>query len=401
MTPRRLSFEACEGRCLMAASPISVEAEDMQLVGFRPHERDGASGGEYVSVRTNNYGEAKHTFTIAEPGTYALLLTVKAPAGDKNALAFSIDGGPRQTWSFPTSNQYTTHTWPAPLTLSAGQHTIQVFGVDAGTQFDKFELKPLTTDPPTDPPVGPLDPAKAPGQNFDLSRFKLTLPVNSSGGLSGTSKEIGPQQLATYQSDWFKTSADGAMQFTTPVVGAKTSSNTSYTRTELRELNADGSLAKWTVAQGGKLAATVAVNQMPVADGGKLSRIVIGQIHGPDDELCRLYFDQAGKLYYGNDKSPSSEVFRDLKDAAGRVTSIPLGARFDYSIIVAGGRLVVSVTHNGTVYSASEAISSFWAGKGLYFKAGLYLGVGAPGSGAGTTGSGTGRVSFYSLRMTH
>jgi hypothetical protein len=141
---------------------------------------------------------------------------------------------------------------------------------------------------------------------------------------------------------------------------------------------------------------------LPVVGSGK-GRVVIGQIHGPDDELCRLYYDN-GQLYFYDDKSGPSqkELQYVLKSSSGASTNIPLNAPFEYSIVVANNALVVSAKYNGVTYSAADPISSFWPGKALYFKAGVYVQVGKPGSGAGTTGTGQGKVSFYKLaKPTH
>lgn len=278
-------------------------------------------------------------------------------------------------------------------------------------QFDSVKLgdtiefkqdQPTDPNPPVDPqpPTG-LDPSKAPAQNFKLTNWKITLPVNSSGTLGGSAKEYDPIPLNLEVEPYFYTGGDGAMVFNAPVLGT-TTGGSKYPRSELRELDDDGELAAWTVAEGGKLTATVAVTELPTATTGS-SRVVIGQIHGPDDELCRLYFNAGGKLSYANDKSGSSnkELSYDLKDAQGRVTNIPLGAKFDYSIVVAAGKLTVSATYNGVVYSASETISSFWTGKACYFKAGMYCQVGKPGSSAGSTGTGTGTAAFYKLEVSH
>lgn len=277
-------------------------------------------------------------------------------------------------------------------------------------QFDSLKVgdtidfdKPVV-DPPDepDPPVGNLDPTKAPGQNFDLAPWKLTLPVDSKGAKTGKAAEVSPIPATYKNAQWFTTGPDGSMVFSCPTDGAKTSSGTAYARSELREMVPGGDEIAWTVAQGGTLKATCAILEMPVATGGDLkrSRVVVGQIHGPDDELCRLYYE-AGKVYYGNDKSPTAEKFYDLKDSQGRVSAIPLGAKFDYTIQVAAGKLTVSATHGGVVYSASETISSFWNGKGLYYKAGMYCQVGKPGSSAGSTGTGTGTAAFYALSVSH
>jgi hypothetical protein len=87
----------------------------------------------------------------------------------------------------------------------------------------------------------------------------------------------------------------------------------------------------------------------------------------------------------------------DLKSSAGFTTQIPLNAQFTYSIKVTYSALKVTATFNNVVYSASEPISSFWPGLSLYFKAGDYVLVGLAGSGASSTGTGQGQISFYKI----
>ncbi|HMN68694.1 MAG TPA: polysaccharide lyase family 7 protein, partial [Bdellovibrionales bacterium] len=247
------------------------------------------------------------------------------------------------------------------------------------------------------PPVAGLDPAKAPAANFDLSLWKITLPVDSSGGFSGSAIEVKSIGAAYQKAPYFHTGADGGMVFMAPVEGA-TTSGSKYPRSELREMTASGGLAAWTAAQGGSLSATLAVNEVPMTSAGARGRVVIGQIHGPDDELCRLYYDN-GRLYFYDDKAGSGlkETQFILKSNSGAETNIPLNAKFDYSILVTPTMMTVSAVHSGVVYSASEMLSSFWPGKSLYYKAGVYVQVGKAGSGAGTTGSGKGQTTFYRL----
>jgi len=247
----------------------------------------------------------------------------------------------------------------------------------------------------------PLEPGLAPGQNFNLALWKLTLPLDRSGGSSGTASEVKPIP-ATYQNaPYFCTGADGSMVFLAPSSGA-TTSGSHYPRSELRELTASGSNAAWTIADGGTLSASLAVNELPETSAGVKGRLVVGQIHGPDDELCRLYFDQ-GKLYFHDDRSGPrhTELTYTLTSSTGALTSIALDQRFDYTIRASSTGLTVSASQGGVNYSASEPISTFWPGKALYFKAGVYVQMGKSGSAAGTTGRGQGKVSFYRLAIAH
>src|SRR5437867_13232120 len=97
-------------------------------------------------------------------------------------------------------------------------------------------------------PAWALDPTKPPSGNFDLTHWKLTLPVDSSGVTNGDAAEIQVSQLSTGYSNalYFYTAPDGAMVFWAPVTGATTSGST-YPRSELREMiNPGSSSVNWS-----------------------------------------------------------------------------------------------------------------------------------------------------------
>ncbi|MBJ6124488.1 polysaccharide lyase family 7 protein [Microvirga splendida] len=237
-----------------------------------------------------------------------------------------------------------------------------------------------------------LNPSVAPGGNFDLSNWKITLPVDSSGGLSGNAMEV--KNLSTYQnSKYFYTAADGAMTFVAPVDGA-TTSGSSYARSELREMNGTANAA-WNLKTGGFMSATLEVDAAPIRDGMG-GRIIVGQIHGQDDELVRLYWEN-GKLYFANDQAGSnnSETKFYFVNASGQQPSVSLDERFSYTINAKGSTLEVTIFADGQVYKSVSAINSVWQSDTFYFKAGAYLGANE------TNGTGYGQTSFYALNFNH
>jgi hypothetical protein len=116
---------------------------------------------------------------------------------------------------------------------------------------------------------GGLNATAPPGSNFDLSLWELQEPI----GAAGSPTIISPAMLAAgYQDSYFFTDPiDGAMTFWDPENGV-TTADSSYPRSELREMNADGSAANWPVAGTNVLAATVAITEVP-------DHVCIGQIH--------------------------------------------------------------------------------------------------------------------------
>lgn len=228
--------------------------------------------------------------------------------------------------------------------------------------------------------------------HFDLTGWKLTLPASRSF-FGGEAEEI--KDLAGYESRYFYDAPDGAMVFRAPV-SAPTTKGSKYPRSELRE-RSDGKDAAWTVAEGGTLTASLRVDQVPTLSSRTPGKIVIGQIHGKDDELIRLYWDN-GAVYFKNDLSGPDDKEHPflLRNAGGQTPVIPLGAVFSYKIAVHDSTLEVHVYFGGNDYLSTTPINAIWMTNALYFKAGAYLGENAR-QGA----SGFGQVSFYGLDYSH
>ena len=116
-----------------------------------------------------------------------------------------------------------------------------------------------------------LNPGIAPGGNFDLSHWELQLPT----GTTNHTTTISPKQLegaSGYQSKFFFTNTtDGSMSFWDPENGVKTP-NSNFARSELREMNSNGSAAAWLPPGTHTLSATVKSTLIP-------DHVAVGQIH--------------------------------------------------------------------------------------------------------------------------
>lgn len=228
---------------------------------------------------------------------------------------------------------------------------------------------------------------------FDLSNWKLTLPVDAKGGLGGSAMEM--TNLQGYENaSYFYDGPNRSMVFVARVDGA-TTGGSSYARSELREMNG-AERAAWTPAEGGTMTATLSIDSAPKRFDGTLGKIVIGQIHGANDELVRLYWDNGG-FYFANDKSlgDNKEHKFYFTDGAGQQPSVGLGERFSYQITADSDKVVVRIFADGKVYTASTPVNSVWDHDSLYFKAGVYLGVNE------SSATGYGKASFYGLDFSH
>jgi Ca2+-binding RTX toxin-like protein len=233
----------------------------------------------------------------------------------------------------------------------------------------------------------------APSSYFDLSGWKIALPVDASGGSVGKAVEI--TNLQGFEDiRYFYETSSGAMVFRANVGGARTTGS-SFARSELREMNGNAA-AGWNLETGGFMTATLAVNEAPTLLNGNSGRMVIGQIHGKEEELLKIYWDKGTVYIYDDHGGPNNTMKRfDLRDAEGNTPQISLNERFTYTIDAHGDELIVKVYADGRVYTSATTISDIWQDDTFYFKAGVYLGVNE------MQGTGAGQVSFHELSYNH
>ncbi|CAH0349327.1 hypothetical protein SPH9361_00550 [Sphingobium sp. CECT 9361] len=227
---------------------------------------------------------------------------------------------------------------------------------------------------------------------FEYSEWRIALPVDAAGKTTGNAAQI--DKLAGYGGSEYFRPSDTALVFRAAVDGA-TTSGSKYARSELRELT-NGNSAAWNLKQGGTMTATLSVDSVPTYFNGTPGRLVIGQIHGKENELVRLYWDN-GTVYFVNDLAgPSNKELKfQLLSPNNETPSIDLGEAFSYKINAVGNTLEVVVYADGQTYSSTTQINAIWQSDSLYFKAGVYLGVNE------TQGTGVGQTSFFGLDIAH
>jgi hypothetical protein len=278
-----------------------------------------------------------------------------------------------------------------------------------------------------------LNPNSQPWENFDLSDWALDTPdadngpiVDPAGNIFGNGDtfsartndfHFGAGALFPGSEPFFFTGSDGAMVFKSTVFGARTSQNTSFVRSELREMLRAGdenigtqgvNANNWALdhqplnedigARGGKLTATMSIDQVTTTgSASQVGRVIIGQIHASGDEPMRLYYrklpgNTKGSLYAAHEIRDSNDILFDLigsrsDSAADPIEDgISLGELFSYEIINVGSTLEVIVrrgdsdgeviaeltldmlTANVGGTSSGYELEDEW----MYFKAGAY-----------------------------
>ena len=257
-----------------------------------------------------------------------------------------------------------------------------------------------------------LSPDLPPGKNFDLLGWYLnTSGDENNDGISDKFSEVDLAQGAIDER-YFYTAEDGGMVFLATVAGGKTSANTSFTRTELREMlrRGDTSIAthtkpvpnknNWVFSSApesaqrraggvdGRLFATLAVNHVTTTgDAGQVGRVIIGQIHAMDDEPIRLYYrklpgNELGSIYAAHEISGSDDVWYEMigtraQSAANPENGIALGQKFSYEILAEGNNIRVTILDEQGETLAQSDIDMTESGydvadEYMYFKAGVY-----------------------------
>jgi hypothetical protein len=223
----------------------------------------------------------------------------------------------------------------------------------------------------------------APGGHFDLSVWELQEPIGSPGSPT-TIPSARLQGANGFQDAYFYTdSHDGAMAFWAPEKGV-TTPNSHYARSELREMNRDGSPANWPLRGTHRLDATLRVVSVT-------SNVCVGQIHlgtggSSTKPLVELYYRANGDIVLGTENSPSGG------QTSHPVGHVPVGKTWSYTIGVSGGHtLDVTVNASTTHYSIPSSFDAYQQ----YFKAGSYN---QSSSDSTTKGA---RVAFYRLGVAH
>ena len=261
----------------------------------------------------------------------------------------------------------------------------------------------------------PEDPEPEAGYKLpeiDLSHWKVTLPV-------GSPTEVYPPEILNYASNevlkpfMYNDSVDGSLVFFT-YPGASTA-NSSYSRTELRELMDPADLSQnWTFNEGGKMKGTLALDEISTDKDGKFHRTIIMQIHGrlSDEQremigakdnnappILKIYWYKGlirVKSKYLKDKNATDTevLYTDAwGDDDGFNFETEVGFEpFTLEIIASSGRMEI-VLNDKESYTIENDDMKRWAVFENYFKAGNYLATKDEGSFA--------KVKYYNLEVKH
>ena len=256
--------------------------------------------------------------------------------------------------------------------------------------------------------------------NIDFSHWKVTLPVDENN--NGSPDEYQPSQLINnnyrtleaVKPYMYDDTSDGSIVFYTfPDVST---TNSSYSRTELRELiNPNNSKENWTLIEGGTMMGKLKVAHVTNNPGSTTTfpRVIVMQIHGiiSIEDMATYGFSSnngppllkitwidgylwAYKKSLVNENTDgddlldvSSNTWSDIKHNFGYVGYEP----FTFKITATSGKLELQL-NDGTPFIYEDISLAKWPFEN-YFKAGNYLGSVDPNASS--------TIKYYELTVSH
>jgi hypothetical protein len=256
--------------------------------------------------------------------------------------------------------------------------------------------------------------------NISFTNWKLTLPVDENN--NGSPDEYQPADLvngayrtnSAIQPYMYDDTNDASIEFYT--FPATSTANSSYSRTELRELiNPSNARENWTLKEGGTIKGRLKLSDISKDTQSSLTyhKTIVMQIHGiisiEDMEtygfssnngppLIKMtwvdgYLWAYKKSLVNEDTSGddlldvTSTTWSDIKNNLGYVGF----EAFDLRITASEGKLEVQLNNDAPLIYQDVSLAK-WPFEN-YFKAGNYLGTTAEGAFA--------KVKYYNLEVTH
>jgi len=287
---------------------------------------------------------------------------------------------------------------------------------------------------------GPVSAQKVtPNKVLDLSHWQLSLPIDVKG--TGKAATIYEKEIADGFVDpenFYVNEAGDGVVFSSPIKGVLTSKNTTYTRSELREMGRAGDTSidvkgvnknNWVFSSApeadqekagavdGTLDAVLTVDEVTTSGAvWQQGRVIVGQIHANDDEPCKLYYrkfphHERGSVFVAFEPREEDDKLYpiigtnvpDYYTQDGEIVEpedgIKLGEKWGYQIKVVGNELTVTIRREGKEDAVKVIDMSGGrydeGGQYMYFKAGVYN--------QNKTGKPEERTTatFYELKITH
>lgn len=345
----------------------------------------GNKGGEYrsddVDIQetddsdgTYNIGWIKsgewleYTINVTSAGTYNADFRL---ASTKSTGAFDVFVDGAEKGSISVANSGGWQAWQTENldlgSLSTGTHTLRIEVTGSDFNFNWVELSKEDSEP-------------VETTGFDWDGWKVTMPVNGDtyygDGNTSSAAEIQPSGCTdeTFDTDlaneYFWSDSEG-LHFKVPMNLDGKTPNTSYIRSELRELHdwspcGTTSEANWAYGGEHSLKATLRIDDF----NADTTKVVVGQIHGHDISYATI------KLHWEGDSKPIRVIYNTTPNSSSS-ESVNLGyvdssTFWSYDITMTDTGIELTAGGVTETLTFGDELSNDWKDETFYFKAGLY-----------------------------
>lgn len=256
--------------------------------------------------------------------------------------------------------------------------------------------------------------------DINFTNWKVTLPIDENN--NGSPDEYQPSQLVNFGYQtlapvmpyMYDDESDASLMFYTfPDIST---SNSSFSRTELRELiNPDSSSDNWTLLEGGEMVGRLKVTSVSenTQSSDDYHKVIVMQIHGiisPEDMSVHGFLSNNGppliKIYWKDgyvwshkksliDETTSGDDLLETSNNTWADIKVNLGYvgndAFDFRITASDAKIEVQLNTN-TPHIYEDISLDKWPYQN-YFKAGNYLTT--------TDADAFSYVKYYNLNVTH
>mgnify|MGYP005989499185 CR=1 FL=1 len=256
--------------------------------------------------------------------------------------------------------------------------------------------------------------------DINFTNWKVTLPIDENN--NGSPDEYQPSQLVNFGYQtlapvmpyMYDDESDASLMFYTfPDIST---SNSSFSRTELRELiNPDSSSDNWTLLEGGEMVGRLKVTSVSenAQSSDNYHKVIVMQIHGiisPEDMSVHGFLSNNGppliKIYWKDgyvwshkksliDEATSGDDLLETSNNTWADIKVNLGYvgndAFDFRITASDAKIEVQLNTN-TPHIYEDISLDKWPYQN-YFKAGNYLTT--------TDADAFSYVKYYNLNVTH
>ncbi|MDT0352929.1 polysaccharide lyase family 7 protein [Pseudonocardia charpentierae] len=215
--------------------------------------------------------------------------------------------------------------------------------------------------------------ANIPADVIDLAPWYLTLPT----GAAGSPETIENPALAKFTNEAFKLTDKRDGVVFSARAGGVTTKNSSYPRSELREMNGSEHAA-WSNTTGSHtLDVCEAIMKTPTVK----PEVVAAQIHDASDDVMQIRLEGKTLMVQYNDGKTETVIDPNYV----------LGTPYNVRIVAEGGKVDV-------LYNGEKKAELPLSGSGWYWKVGAYV-QSSPEK--GESPDATGEVAVYSLKVVH